>query len=242
MRSSATILFFLASIVNGQAKTSKSKYSKSTSKSTGPREPIVGGVIDLDFYTKHANAFVGLNPLSGDGSVFIFQASSSSSMTGETFGNVPDSGGGQNNICTCECKPSDSGIGCAGHAGTNYRYGSLLWVDPYSGKWTGQTQGLQTIPDFEFNFVGTDTRFSPGGPIAYNVACTLQDCGGLFAGVFRQYNEAVSCTAALAEEGSMEPSSCSVQCGDSGVYKEWLAYCGEDTDTSEETGFSGYGM
>jgi len=221
----------------------QSKSSKGNKSTKGAKEHNVRpkGVIDLDYYSEHANAFVGLNPVSGDGSGFIFRDSSLSSMRGETFGNAPDSGGGRNNLCTCECKPSDSGVGCAGHAGINYRYGSLLWVDPLTNEWTGQTQALQAIPDAELNFVGTDTRFSPGGPAVYNVACTQQDCGGLFAGVFRQYNEAVSCNAALAEDEMLD-SSCFVRCGNSGVYMKWLAYCKGDTDTSEETGFSGYGV
>lgn len=245
MRSSTTILFFLASIVTGQARTvSNRKLDKKRRKGNkkNKSDGVIKGVDDLEFYAKYANAFVGLNPVSGSGSGFIFRESSSSSMTGETFGNIDDSGSGRNNLCTCECKPSDSGIGCAGHAGINYRYGSLLWIDPITGDWTGQTQALQQIPDGKLNFLGTDTRFSPGGPAVYNVACTLQDCGDLFAGVFRQFNDAVSCKVGLAEEALAEDTSCFVRCGTTGVYKEWLAYCAEDFDTSEGTGFSGYGV
>ena len=70
------------------------------------------GTFDLEYYTSVAKAFVGLNPISGDGSGFIYK-----DMTDPTsFGNVPSSGGGRNNLCTCACEPSDSSVGCAGHA------------------------------------------------------------------------------------------------------------------------------
>jgi len=204
------------------------------------KERVPRGVIDLDRYSDVANKFVGLNPVSGEGSGFIFSESSGTSMKGEEgFGDVPESGGGRNNLCTCQCKPSDAGIGCAGHAGINFRYSSLLWVDPFTNRWTGQMQALQAVTDGELNFLGTDTRLSPGGAAVYNVACTQQDCGDLFAGVFRQYNSRVSCKAALAEDED-DTSSCLVRCGDSGVYKEWLEYCRGNTDNSRETGFSGY--
>ena len=202
------------------------------------------GTFDLEYYTSVAKAFVGLNPISGDGSGFIYR-----DMTDPTsFGNVPSSGGGRNNLCTCACEPSDSGVGCAGHAGINFRYGSLLWTDPITGAWTGQMQALQNIGSdtdpVNLNFLGTDTRLFPGGPAVYNVACTQQSCSDRFAGVFRQPNGVVSCSAGLEEQAQDPPipSSCFTRCGDSGMYKKWLAYCSEETDTSKETGFSGYGV
>jgi len=244
MRSSTTILFFLASIVSGQVQTDSMTFKDYASDVRRFRNRDIKGVDDLEFYQKYANSFVGLNPVSGSGSGFIFRESSNSSMTGATFGNIDNSGGARNNLCTCECKPSASGIGCAGHAGINYRYGSLLWIDPTTGAWTGQTQALQQLADTtkELNFLGTDTRFSGGGAAIYNVACTSQDCGGLFAGVFRQFNDAVSCKAGLAEEALAESKSCFVRCGDTGVYKEWLEYCAADIDRSDDTGFSGYSV
>jgi len=214
---------------------------KKQKKSKGGKNRRPKGVIELDYYKRRANRFVGLNPVSGNGSGFISRESSGTSMKGPTFGDVPESGGGRNNLCTCECKPSDSGIGCAGHAGINFRYSSLLWIDPFTERWTGQMQALQTVTGGELNFYGTDTRFSPGGPAVYNVACTQKDCGDLFAGVFRQYNDRVSCKAALKEDEN-DTSSCLVRCGESGVYKEWLEYCKAKKDKSRETGFSGYGV
>ena len=168
--------------VRRRAKGGKKKNKSKTSKSSKQKNKRPPGVIDYDFYNSVAKAFVGLNPVAGDGSCFIYGGETS--MTGETFGNVPDSGGGRNNLCTCDCKPSDSGVGCAGHGGINFRYGSLLWIDPYSSEWTGQMQAYQAIPEFELNFLGADTRLYPGGPAVYNVACTLQDCGGAFASVY----------------------------------------------------------
>jgi len=204
------------------------------------------GVLDLDYYTSVAKSFVGLNPISGNGSGFIYRETTDTAMdNAASFGNVPPSGGGRNNLCTCACEPSDSGVGCAGHAGINFRYGSLLWTDPITGAWTGQMQALQNIGSatdpVNLNFLGTDTRMFPGGPAVYNVACTQLGCSDQFAGVFRQYNGLVSCNAGLAEQVE-DNSSCLVRCGDSGIYKQWLAYCSEDTDTSEETGFRGYGV
>jgi hypothetical protein len=207
------------------------------------------GTLDLEYYTSVAKAFVGLNPISGDGSGFIYRESSDTAMDDLTsFGNVPPSGGGRNNLCTCACEPSDSGVGCAGHAGINFRYGTLLWTDPITGAWTGQIQALQNIGNatdpVNLNFLGTDTRLFPGGPAIYSVACTQQSCSDRFAGVFRQPNGVVSCNAGLAEQLQDPPTaaSCFTRCGDSGIYKEWLAYCSEETDTSKETGFSGYGV
>ena len=55
--------------------------------------------------------FVGINPVAGDGSGFVYRDFSVSSMKGEKFGNAPDSRSGRNNLCTCECKPHDYGVG-----------------------------------------------------------------------------------------------------------------------------------
>jgi hypothetical protein len=219
------------------------KESKKMSKKASKANPTPPGVLDLDYYTGVAKSFVGVNPISGDGSGFIYRT-----MDAETFGDVPSSGGGRNNLCTCACEPSDSGVGCAGHAGINFRYGSLLWTDPITGAWTGQMQALQNVgtatEPVNLNFLGTDTRLFPGGPAVYNVACTQLGCSDLFAGVFRQYNDLVSCEAGLAEElvSPADPTSCFVRCGDNGIYTDWLDYCKEATDTSDITGFRGYGM
>ena len=198
------------------------------------------GTFDLEYYTSVAKAFVGLNPVSGDGSGFIYR-----DMTDTSFGNVPSPGGGRNNLCTCACEPTDSGVGCAGHAGINFRYGSLLWTDPITGAWMGQMQALQNIGNdtdpVNLNFLGTDTRLFPGGPAVYNVACTHQSCSDQFAGVFRQPNGVVSCIAGLKEQAE-DTTSCLTRCGGSGVYTDWLEYCSKDTDTSKETGFRGYGV
>ena len=205
---------------------------------------LIPGTVDLEYYTSVAKAFVGLNPISGDGFGFIYR-----DMTDPTsFGDVPSTNVGRNNLCTCACKPSDSGVGCAGHGAINLRYGSVLWTDPITGAWTGQLQALQNIGSdtdpVNLNFLGTDIRLFPGGPAVYNLACTHQGCSDQFAGVFRQANGVVSCSAGLLEQAQDPPiaSSCFTRCGDSGMYKEWLAYCSEETDTSKETGFSGYGV
>jgi len=230
--------------INGLEAIGKAKTNEAIQKRTLPP-----GVLDLNYYTSVAKSFVGLNPISGNGSGFIYRESTATAMVNAaSFGNVPSSGGGRNNLCTCACEPSDSGVGCAGHAGINFRYGSLLWTDPITGAWTGQMQALQNIGNdtdpVNLNFLGTDTRMFPGGPAVYNVACTQLGCSDQFAGVFRQYNDLVSCNAGLAEQVEDPPisSSCFVRCGDSGIYKDWLAYCSEETDTSEETGFRGYGV
>jgi hypothetical protein len=230
--------------INGLEAIGKGKSKKGIDETSQDRTQPPG-VLDIDYYTSVAKSFVGLNPISGNGSGFIYRESTATAMdNAASFGNVPSSGGGRNNLCTCACEPSDSGVGCAGHAGINFRYGSLLWTDPITGAWTGQMQALQNVGNatdpVNLNFLGTDTRMFPGGPAVYNVACTQLGCSDQFAGVFRQYNDHVSCEAGLAE--APLSSSCNIRCGDSGDYKEWLAYCSGDTDTSVETGFRGYGV
>lgn len=182
---------------------------------------------------------MGLNPVRGDGSGFIYRDSSGTSLKGSTFGVQPSSGGGRNNLCTCECKASAAGVGCSGGGGINFRYGSLLSLE--RGSYTGQMQALQLLDDgTELNFLGTDTRAFPGGPATYAVACTQQGCGDAFAGNFRQPNGAVSCAAALAEDQT-DPSACAYRCSAESAYSKWLEYCNAPTDTSKETGFHGWG-
>lgn len=129
----------------------------------------------------------------------------------------------------------------------NFWYGSLLWTDPITGAWTGQIQALQNIGNdtnpVNLNFLGTDTRLFPCDPVVYNVASTQQSCIHKFTGVFCQPNGVVSCSSGLAGQ-AQDPhiDSCFTRCGDSDMHKEWLTYCSEETDTSKEIGFSGYGM
>ena len=88
-------------------------------------------------------------------------------------------------------------------------------------------------------FIGEDRRSGPGGRTVYSVGCTRGNCMDAFGGVFRQSNGANSCLTAMAED---EESSCAFKCGDQGLFSDWLDYCNAATDTSAETGFTGYGV
>jgi hypothetical protein len=82
--------------------------SRCTSSTTSP-----SGVNDLLFYQTVAPAFVGLNPVSGNGSGFLIR-----DLKNSTFGTAPSSNTGRNHLCTCDCKPGADGVGCVGWGGT----------------------------------------------------------------------------------------------------------------------------
>jgi len=222
-----------------------------------------GGVTDgKDYYTPKAPAFIGLNPRKGYGSGFFFKKDK---FLNETYGTAPETNGNppktRTDLCTCDCKASDDGVGCVGFGGIAFRYVSLLtspgvlcnseWMGQMVAQDCGAAQGGRCNPsDPEqkyFQFIGEDRRESPGGAAIYSVATTLALTGDVISGAFRQSNGPVSCVAGLAdkkdfEDGEVEPAySCYYKCGDEGRYKEWLEYCGKGADTSSETGFSGYG-
>eukprot|EP00956_Cyclotella_meneghiniana_P030774 scaffold78525_cov62-Cyclotella_meneghiniana.AAC.1 len=216
------------------AKTSKSAKTEAAKK--------ISGVDDLEGYAMVAKKFIGVNPKNGDGSGFILRADND--IKGDVF---PDativSNTGRNNMCTCDCVPGPDGIGCVGWAGIAFRYGSLLWKNPFEpSSWQGQMQAYQDAGnDVGLNFMGDDIRMRPGGSVIYNVACTDQSCSGLLSGVFRQSNSEVSCAAGLAEVGSTDETSCFMRCKNAQAYTDWLAYCAADEE-DESLGFSGHGM
>eukprot|EP00560_Eucampia_antarctica_P007998 CAMPEP_0197831744 /NCGR_PEP_ID=MMETSP1437-20131217/11878_1 /TAXON_ID=49252 ORGANISM="Eucampia antarctica, Strain CCMP1452" /NCGR_SAMPLE_ID=MMETSP1437 /ASSEMBLY_ACC=CAM_ASM_001096 /LENGTH=201 /DNA_ID=CAMNT_0043434793 /DNA_START=208 /DNA_END=813 /DNA_ORIENTATION=+ len=197
----------------------------------------ITGINDLAGYNKVANAFVGLNPKVGSGSGFVMKGDND--IKGNTFGNMPESGGPRVDLCTCNCKAGDDGVGCAGWGGVAFKYSSLLWIDPSNGRWTGQIQAFQNVGD-GLNFIGTDTRLYPGGPAIYNVACTSQDCSGEFSGVFRQANSEISCSAGIADKDAGAENGCSKRCASIDTYTQWIGYCMADKENTS-LGFSGYG-
>ncbi|KAL7525288.1 hypothetical protein ACHAXR_000936, partial [Thalassiosira sp. AJA248-18] len=157
--------------------------------------------------------------------------------------NNPGSGGPRVDLCTCDCVAGDDGVGCVGWGGVAFRYSSALWQEPLSGAWTGQIQAYQAVgnPFQELNFLGTDTRVSPGGTAIYNVACTDSLCDGRFSGVFRQSNGPVSCAAGLEDRDTNAPNGCYKRCGNAETYEAWLDYCEADEENTD-SGFSGYGI
>lgn len=197
------------------------------------------GISDKDGYKKVAKKFVGLNPKLGNGSGFIIGDLTSDNYPTEN----PASGGSRVNLCTCDCVAGDDGVGCVGWGGVAFRYSSLLWQDPLTAAWTGQIQAYQLVsnPTDELNFIGTDTRISPGGAAIYNVACTDSGCDGRFSGVFRQSNGPVSCSVGLADEAWGKSNSCAVRCGNAPTYTAWLNYCKASTE-DKSLGFSGFGI
>lgn len=197
------------------------------------------GIDDLAGYQMVAKAFVGLNPVNGDGSGFVIK-------TGNPGGNItspdwptgiPDSKTGRNNLCTCDCKAGPDGVGCVGWGGIAFRYSSMLWKDPKgSGMWEGQMQANQ---NGVLNFIGTDIREYPGGEVIYNVACTDNECAGILSGVFRQSNKAVSCAAGIEDkvEGEKDlanevedSTTCWARCQNAPAYGEWVDYCEKDAE------------
>jgi len=246
------------SLLQGKIQSAHRSNSKKGQKGALP------GTQDPEGYQKHVKAFIGLNPKLGAGSGFVVR-----DMKENSHGIVPASDGDPQDLCTCDCKAADDGIGCSGYAGnlfeedynSMFRYNSMLWIDPVTEAWNGQMEGWQ--PEFksskeafghEYNFLGQDERISPGGPVIYNVACTQADCGD-YSGTFRQSNGPVSCSAALAEDtrasytdvtwgyaSIVHADTCYDRCvnkANSGLYKEWLEYCKADTE-DVDSGFSGY--
>ena len=199
---------------------------------------LIPGVDDLAGYEADASAFIGLNPKLGNGSGFLLK--DNNDITGEKFGNAPESGGPRVDLCTCDCKAGPDGVGCVGWGGVAFKYSSLLWKNPHNRQWEGQIQAYQEV-GAGLNFVGSDTRIYPGGPVIYNVVCTSQDCSSEFSGVFRQANSEVSCEAGLADKLSSNLNGCSTRCSNSDTYSAWLLYCAADTE-DKSLGFSGYGM
>lgn len=203
------------------------------------KKPKLVGINDKDRYEKAAKKFVGLNPKLGTGSGFVIGDVTNDKWPTEN----PDSGGPRVNLCTCDCVAGDDGVGCVGWGGVAFRYSSLLWQDPLTKAWTGQIQAYQLTsnPTDELNFIGTDTRVSPGGAAIYNVACTDSMCQSRFSGVFRQANGPVSCCEGLADEASNATNSCSVRCGNAPTYTAWLDYCKAEKE-DKSLGFSGFGI
>ena len=210
-------------------------------KASGGHDFELSGVNDIDGYEKVALKFVGLNPKVGDGSGFILR--NENDITSDAFpASNPSSGGPRVNLCTCDCTAGDDGVGCVGWGGVAFKYSSLLWSEPDNpSKWAGQIQAYQATPDADLNFIGTDTRLYPGGPAIYNVACTDKSCGGLFSGVFRQANAAISCKAGLEDAEAEADNGCFKRCGNSLTYMAWLQYC-EAKEEDKSLGFSGYGL
>jgi hypothetical protein len=118
--------------------------------------PTVPGINQMELYNRVSKAFVGLSPKLGDGSGFIIR--DIKNVT--SFGNAPDSGGPRVDLCTCNCKAGDNRVGCTGTGGVNFRYSSLLWMDPFDGRWTGQMQAFQAAA-VDLHFLGSDTRLYP---------------------------------------------------------------------------------
>lgn len=210
-----------------------------------------GVVNDVEHYEEYYKGFIGLNPVNGLGSGFVFHT-----FVDPTFGTVPDPNSGREDQCTCDCKPGPDGIGCAGYGGIAFRSASLL-VSPgidCDDDWTGQIIATdcgaalggrcpENISDTqEFNeFTGQDRRAGPGGATVYAVSCTRGNCMNAIGGVFRQSNSPTSCLRALDEDPDSQ-SSCAFKCGDEGLYSEWLDYCAQPADTSIATGFTGWGV
>lgn len=205
------------------------------------------GIDDLSGYEEVAKAFVGLNPIIGVGSGFIIAGDNDIKSEGYPI-EAPDSDGVRRNLCTCDCAAGSDGVGCVGWGGIAFRYSSLLWKDPLNGAWTGQIEAYQAVLRDansviveRLNFVGSDTRLSPGGHAIYNVACTDSLCDGRISGVFRQSNGPVSCAAGIEDKEAAkgDGTTCFERCANAEAYGEWLDHCNAETPNS---GFSGYGI
>lgn len=228
-----------------------------------PAEPgaptcLFGGKTnDEPFHTSKAKAFIGLNPRLGTGSGFFkLQADFRADIWGtapQTNGKPPKT---RNDLCTCDCNGSPDGVGCTGWAGIAFRSLSLLRLDCKRNEWRGQmvandcnaALGECNENSSWFEFFGEDVRESPGGAVVYSVATAPSTSGETLGGTFRQANSPVNCTAAKKDKADYEAgtkegaASCFFRCGDQGQYSAWLAYCNAVTDTSAETGYSGWGV
>jgi len=102
-------------------------------------------------------------------------------------------------------------------------------------------------PNNQFNFMGSDRRLYPGGPVIFAIAGTDDMTTNDLSGVFRQGHEAVSCHAGLRDyyknDNGDDPdrTTCAYRCRNTDTYTDWLDYCAAaEEDTS--LGFSGYDM
>jgi len=221
-----------------------------------------GGVTNgRAYYDSKAKAFVGLNPRDGLGSGHALKRDA---LVAETYGTAPDTNGREpktrTDMCTCDCKGSDDGVGCVGFGGIAFRYLSVLRSPgetcsaPWKGKMVSADCGAAlggrcntSNPDQNyFQFIGEDLRESPGGAAVYSVSTLLPLTGDVLIGSFRQANSKVSCKAGLQDkddfvnERKEGKDSCYYKCGTEGSYAAWLEYCAKSEDTSVDTGFSGW--
>jgi hypothetical protein len=189
-----------------------------------PTCPFGGVSNDEVFYGLFANAFVGLNPVVGDGSGFFYNAKD---MRTEEWGVAPVSNTGRSDLCTCDCKPSPDGLGCAGYGGIQFRYISHLsaagrYEECARKEWFGQmvaeqcagggacelaeTAADESTASF-WNWIGEDRRMHAGSA-SYRVAgvsSAQSSSGGAddvasLHGVFRQMNGPLSCGAGIADK------------------------------------------
>mmetsp|Transcript_15923 Transcript_15923/g.36435 ORF Transcript_15923/g.36435 Transcript_15923/m.36435 type:complete len:263 (+) Transcript_15923:91-879(+) len=218
------------------------------------------GLDDEAGYAEVARMFVGINPLNGIGSGFPVIGDEVPRITSPEFPmRAPFSNDGRNDMCTCDCKPSPDGVGCVGYGAIQFRWSNMLWKDPVSGDWDGRMQCWQPDPEFdpvdpmpmpppnEFNFLGSDRRIYPGGPVIFVIAGTDDMTTNDLSGVFRQGHDAVSCRAGLSDyfrndQGAeVDTTTCAYRCRNADTYIEWLEYCAADEEDTS-LGFSGYDM
>jgi hypothetical protein len=227
-----------------------------------------GGVFDnAVYYESKAKAFVGLQPKLGLGTGFN---NFKDTFLDGTYGTAPANsfipgGPTREDFCTCDCKGGPDGVVCVGYGGISFRYISLL-VSPGAdealkcGPWTGQMMVEQCYqrPSFAewctlnaenqtvMDFLGDDSRQSPGGPLVWSVGATLSMTQDFVSGVYRQHYSEVSCQLAIDDEkdhndkNKEDHQSCHSKCGSEGLYEEWLAYC-KATAEDKDAGFSGWG-
>lgn len=189
----------------------------------------------MKWYNEQANKFVGLNPKHGEGSGFLLRALARDgiqAMTDLPFGQIPDTNAGRKALCTCDCKGSPDGVGCVGWGGISFRYASLLssrgktCTEPWKGQMAAkdclQVNCAEVTTTGEY--FGEDLRV-PGGMAVYSVDTTLDVSDNAFQGVFRQANDAVSCTEGIKDEDSGDEGSCAKKCGSKGKYAVWLKWC-----------------
>lgn len=191
-------------------------------------------IADQTWYEKVANSFIGLNLRHGKGSGFILEQQND--ITGDGFGTIPKSVEPDGDLCTCDCKAGDGGIGCVGWGGGFFKYFSLLWVDPIDHRWTGRLEAYQ---DGGLDYIGSDTRLYPGGPAIYNITCTSEACAGLYSALLSQTHSDVSCSAGIADYKRGDEDSCAKYCGTSKTYYQWLLYCNADIE-NKTMNFSGW--